>query len=69
MSEDLAKRRFLVLQAIRFTGVALAFFGAAVTAGKTILPPVSGYVFLGFGTIDALILPVVVTRMWKSKGQ
>lgn len=69
MTEDMAKKRFFILQAIRFSGAALAFFGAAVIAGKTALAPEFGYVFLAFGAIDALILPIVVARMWKSKGE
>ena len=69
MSEDPAQKRFFILQAIRFTGVGLAFLGAAIIAGKTALPPAVGYVFLAFGAIDAMILPIVVARIWKSKGE
>ena len=67
MSEDLAKRRFFILQALRFFGAGMAFFGAAIIAGKTSLPAAIGYVFLVFGAIDATIVPVVIARLWKSK--
>ena len=67
MTEQQAKQRFFVLQAVRLAGAGMAFFGAAIIAGKTSLPAPVGYVLLVFGAIDALIIPVVLARLWKSK--
>jgi hypothetical protein len=63
---DPARGRFLVLQAVRFSGVALAVAGAATIAGKLPLPELVGYALLFAGIVDALVIPVVLTRAWKT---
>ena len=68
MSEDPAKRRFWLLQLIRMAGTALALVGVAIIGGAGQIPAPVGYVLLVFGAVDALLVPVVVSRLWKSKG-
>ena len=63
--EDVARQRFLVLTAIRFSGVALALFGVAVAAGKAGLPAAAGYVLIALGALDALVMPIVLIKAWK----
>ena len=38
---EIAKRRFLALAMIRFTGTMIALFGVAIIAGKVGLPPMA----------------------------
>ena len=66
MSEDAAKRRFIILQAIRWLGTGLALFGLLVIYRKVDLPQEAGYVLFLVGLIDALIVPTLVARRWKS---
>lgn len=66
MNEDLAKRRFMVLSAVRLSGVALALAGLAVIGGKLELPMWAGYILFGAGLFEAMILPIVLAKGWKS---
>lgn len=61
-----AKARFVLLQAIRFAGVAMAVVGMATIAGKLPLPVEAGYGLVVAGVIDALFVPIVLSRAWKS---
>ena len=66
MNDDPAKARFLMIQATRIAGVAMAIVGLLVIAGKVNLPPVAGYVLIAVGLIDAMIVPLVLSRKWRS---
>lgn len=71
MNDDalkLAKQRFWVLQAIRFSGLALVAGGVANIAGKFLpdLAPVLGGALLVTGVVDYFILPIVLKRGWRS---
>ncbi len=63
---DPAKARFLIIQVVRLTGVALAVLGVAIIAGKLPLPQAAGYVLLLAGVADALIVPPVLARKWRT---
>jgi hypothetical protein len=65
-SEQVAKARFMALQMMRLSGIALVVFGLLVINGKLSLPVFMGYVMLAVGVVDALVLPSVLSRMWKS---
>jgi hypothetical protein len=67
--DDQARRRFLVLTMIRFSGVAMALAGLAVLAGKIDLPLVAGYGLLAIGALDALIAPLILAKAWKTPGR
>lgn len=64
--KDPAKARFLTIQAVRLSGVALAVLGALVLALILPLPEVAGYVLLALGALDVFVLPLVLARRWKS---
>jgi hypothetical protein len=68
MKDDPAKLGFMVLQFMRMSGVAFAVFGAAIMAGKVQLPPQIGLGLVVFGAIEALVLPTLLARKWKSRG-
>ena len=67
MNDDPAKLGFMVLQFMRFSGVAFAVFGAAIMAGKVHLPPQIGLGLAAFGVIESLVLPALLVRKWKSR--
>jgi hypothetical protein len=63
---DPARQRFVVLTIVRLSGVAIAILGMAILAGKVDLPAVAGYVLTAVGALDALVVPVVLIKAWKS---
>jgi hypothetical protein len=66
LSEQVARGRFMALQMMRLSGIALVVFGLLVINGKLSLPAIVGYVMLVVGVVDALVLPSVLARIWKS---
>lgn len=64
--EQLARRRFTIIQLVRLTGVAMVFAGLLAIAGRIGLPREAGYVLFVVGLFDAMLLPVLLTRNWKS---
>lgn len=63
---DSAKRRFMVIQAMRWTGLALVIVGLLAINGRFPLPREAGYGLALAGLIDALIVPSILARRWKS---
>lgn len=68
MSDDIARRRFLMLTAMRFGGIIIAIAGIVIwrqglfgfqdeTIGKLVL---------AVGLFDALVLPAILRRRWRS---
>jgi hypothetical protein len=66
MNEDLAKQRFLVMQAARISGVVLALLGIAIVAGKLDVPSEIGVFLFLVGLVEALFLPQFLANRWKS---
>jgi hypothetical protein len=66
---DPAMARFMVMNAMRFTGAALVVFSLLVIAGRVDigLPREAAYAILAVGLIDALIVPTVLARRWRSR--
>lgn len=64
--DDKARGRFMVLQMLRLSGVALVVFGLAVVNGKLGLPAIIGYALIVGGMIDSFVMPAVLARRWKS---
>jgi hypothetical protein len=69
MTEDPAKARFMAINIVRLTGMALALLGLAIIAGKIGLPREAGYVLFVLGLFEALIVPTLLVRKWKSPRQ
>jgi hypothetical protein len=63
---DPAMARFAIIQLVRWTGVILTLFGILVIAGKLGLPQEAGYVLAVVGIVDALVMPTLLARRWKS---
>lgn len=68
MNDDPARARFMIIQVVRIAGVVMALCGMAIIAGKIALPQEVGYVLFLVGLIDAMLVPTVLTRRWKSPG-
>ncbi len=64
--EQLAKKRFFVLSAMRFTSLVFVALGVANVGGK-FLPeatPFLGYAFLIIAMLDFFLVPVVLKKAW-----
>jgi len=67
MTEDeQAKSRWMVIQAVRWSGFAIFLVGLLAYAGKIEMPEIVAYVLMGVGLIDALMMPTFLSRMWKT---
>lgn len=71
MNEDVAKKRFMILNLVRFSALAFIFAGAANIGGKLLpdLTPTLGYILLVIGAIDFFLAPVLLKRMWRTPDQ
>jgi hypothetical protein len=71
MNEDVAKKRFMILNLVRFSALAFIFAGAANIGGKLLpdLTPTLGYILLVIGAIDFFLAPVMLKRMWRTPEQ
>jgi hypothetical protein len=67
--DDVAKGRFIILQIVRLSGFLFALAGLAIVAGKIALPQPVGYVLLLMGVGDAMVIPLILTRRWKTPTQ
>jgi hypothetical protein len=67
MTEDLARRRFMLLSLLRLAGVAVAFLGVAIV-GKRLIEPadIIGGALIVTGALTVLILPRHVARAWRT---
>ncbi|MDG2002531.1 MAG: hypothetical protein P8J20_04300 [Novosphingobium sp.] len=69
MNDDPAKSRFFMLQALRWSGLAMVLVGLLVLNGKIDLPDIFGGALVVVGLLDALIMPTILARRWKSPRQ
>jgi hypothetical protein len=70
-AEELAKKRFMLLNVMRLTGVALAMGGLANLAGKFMpeVAPYFGAFLLITGAVDFFVGPALLKRGWRSPGE
>jgi len=66
MSDDPAKTRWMAIQAVRWSGLGIFILGLLIFAGKLDLPEIAGYVLMGVGLLDALFIPSVLAKRWKT---
>ncbi|WP_295530401.1 hypothetical protein [Novosphingobium sp. Chol11] len=67
---DPAAARFAVLQLVRLSGAALLLLGVLLLSGKVPwlprLPEAVGYVLVAVGIAEFFIVPLFLTRRWRS---
>ncbi|MCB2078597.1 MAG: hypothetical protein KDE55_12975 [Novosphingobium sp.] len=66
MNDDTARAKFFAIQALRLSGLGLVMVGLLIVNGVIDLPEMVGYMLFVVGLLDALIMPGVLSRMWKS---
>jgi hypothetical protein len=66
MSSDPALARWIVIQLVRLSGIALVVVGALGMAGKIAMPPLAAFAIASAGLIDAVIFPILLARKWRT---
>jgi uncharacterized membrane protein HdeD (DUF308 family) len=66
-SAALAKRRYFTIQAVRLAGVVMVLLGILVLNDKLAWPQLVGYFLVLNGLFDALFMPTLLARRWKTK--
>ena len=63
---DPARARFFIITLVRWSGVALVMLGLLIARRRIDLPVEAGYALLVIGVFDALVVPTLLARRWKS---
>lgn len=65
---DPAAARFAAINAVRITGVACVVAGMLLAADRIFAaaPDWVGYVLIANGLVDALVIPAVLARKWRT---
>ena len=66
MTPQSPRTRFLVIQLIRWSGVGLTLLGLMVMGGRLHWPPQLGMGLALIGIFDAMIVPVLLARRWRT---
>jgi len=66
MNEDPARKRFLAIQAVRTSGVVMILLGMLVLRGELTWPQAIGWALLLAGMADVFVVPMLLTRRWRS---
>lgn len=65
-AEALARQRFIILNVLRFSGIAILMFGLAIARGLIDLPWVVGVVLAVAGFLEFFFLPRFIARGWRA---
>lgn len=68
-ADDLARNRWLAINAVRFAGVALVLLGILIVRGVIDLPIAVGYAFIPVGLVDVFLMPRLLARKWRTPPQ
>jgi hypothetical protein len=69
MTEDQAKRRFLLLSLMRAVAIGIVMFGVAIIAGKTRADETVGYAFLVIGATNFFVIPWWLKKVWQAQSE
>jgi hypothetical protein len=71
MTEEQARRRFMILNLVRLSALGLVMAGATNIAGKMLpdLAPLLGAFLLIAGAADFFVLPVLLKKYWQNEDQ
>ena len=68
-SDTRARNRFIIIQLVRISGVALVLIGLLVMNGRINLPREAGFVLAAAGLFEAMLAPLLLARKWKTPSQ
>lgn len=65
-SEDDARRRWMVINAVRLSGLAIALTGILGLGHVIKMPEIAGYLLVAAGLFDFFVMPVMFARKWRT---
>ena len=69
VSEEVARSRWMAIQAVRMTGVAMVVTGILIVNRVIDASDVVGYVLLAAGVVDIFLVPRLLARKWRTPPQ
>ena len=66
VSEDVARGRWMAINALRIMGVAMVVVGILALQGVIGIPEVAGYVLVAIGLVDVFLVPRILARKWRT---
>jgi hypothetical protein len=66
VSDDVARGRWLAINAVRIAGVAMVVVGIFGLQDVFEYPDIAGYLLIGVGLIDIFVIPKLMARKWRS---
>ncbi len=63
--EETARRRYMVLNILRLSGLAMVLIGIAIHYGRLDLPEILAWPLALFGLFDFFFAPALLARHWK----
>ena len=67
--EDVARARWMIIQAVRVTGGLLVIIGILTLEGVLpfFVPEVAAYGFIAVGLLEVFFMPTILARQWSSR--
>ena len=69
VSDEVARNRWLVINAVRLAGVAMVLVGILGLRGVIEYPRIAGWILVVVGLLDMFAMPLVLARKWRSPRQ
>jgi hypothetical protein len=66
VSDEVARNRWLVINAVRLAGVAIVLVGILGLRGVIEYPAVAGYILVAVGLFDVFAAPILLARKWRT---
>ena len=66
VSEEVARGRWMAINAIRIAGVVMVVVGILGLQGVFEFPEMLGYVLVVVGIVDIFVVPQVLARKWRT---
>lgn len=67
--EELARQRFMVINATRMAGVVMVLIAMLIIGGKIPAPEFVGYILIALGLFDVFFVPAMLARKWSTKNK
>ena len=66
VSDEVAQRRWLVINVLRLGGVAMVIAGMLGTRQIVAMPMIAAYALIAVGLLDIFFVPLFLARKWRS---
>ena len=67
-NDDAARGRWMVINAVRFGGLAIALVGILGLGRVFELPEIAAYLLVAAGLFDFFVVPLLLAKKWRTPG-